>query len=965
MAVIDLETLQITIAANTASLERVTPAIRKVTASVTKMQKTVTAAMEKVSSSFIRTASAEEKLTASTRKAEAAMVRKKVALLRAETAVENLQSRISRLNAVTKEEQAIVTRLGRQANVAYNIYTDAVRRAAGSTTKLALANARLRKDLAGVSRVVGRQNFKKAETQQKSFARTMSNLTSVSVLAVGPLSGVGARIGALGAIVNRANLKIAAIVIGISGLTIGFGALAVGAVKASLAMEKINAGLRVATGSSAKAKVEFGFISEVADQLGQDLTTVALQYSKLAGAVRGTSITLSQARDIFKGVSLASTALQLSGDETAGMFRALQQIASKGTVQMEELRGQFGERMPGALALAADAMGITIKELTKMTGEAKLSAEVFLPKLAAQLIKTFGGPAEQAAQSLRAEINRFKNSILLFNVAFDESVGVTTGFRKAIELTSSMIDFFTRNMKLASSILISLIASALTFMGLRLALSFFKASEGASIFALALVRVKKAFQALLLLNPRGWIILLTSAVVGATTFWWQYAKGIDGASVSVETLIEKVKAMKKAAELPTAQLRKEINLKIVGLEKELVLEQAKIDAVKENIRLTNLLPANVLKTGINKANLVTAQLAFTKVKNQIIELDAALTDVNEIEEKFKIKTGAVATTLVRAANEVGLLADGIDGLRFLLDTGEISLVAFNRELLKMDVLAPDKKALAEFMVAAADAVSIMTAVGETPMFPAVKEESTKVAVFFRELAVMRLEDARLAREVMSTQGEIPTFPDLPPAIDFPDDIADLRDRSEETLRLIKLQTDAMDTAKRKAQEFSSAISATAVATIAAGGTMREAIGNVIRSLAAMVAQAWLNFIIMRALGFNVSAPNFNIGAPATPGVPSPIVSGEGQIPGMASGGSIRAGQLAMVGEDGAELFRPNQSGTIIPNGAAMGGITINIDATGAEAGVEERILSVMQNFEERAVAKSVNTVLTLRQRGQI
>ncbi|KKM25817.1 hypothetical protein LCGC14_1591170, partial [marine sediment metagenome] len=720
MAVIDLETLQITIAANTASLERVTPAIRKVTASVTKMQKTVTASMEKVSSSFIRTASAEEKLTASTRKAEAAMVRKKIALLRAETAVENLQSRISRLNAVTKEEQAIVTRLGRQANVAYNIYTDAVRRAAGSTTKLALANARLRKDLAGVSRVVGRQNFKKAETQQKSFARTMSNLTSVSVLAVGPLSGVGARIGALGAIVNRANLKIAAIVIGISGLTIGFGALAVGAVKASLAMEKINAGLRVATGSSAKAKVEFGFISEVADQLGQDLTTVALQYSKLAGAVRGTSITLSQARDIFKGVSLASTALQLSGDETAGMFRALQQIASKGTVQMEELRGQFGERMPGALALAADAMGITIKELTKMTGEAKLTAEVFLPKLAAQLIKTFGGPAEQAAQSLRAEINRFKNSILLFNVAFDESVGVTTGFRKAIELTSSVIDFFTRNMKLASSILISLIASAVTFIGLRLAFSFFNASNGASIFALALVRVKKAFQALLLLNPRGWIILLTSAVVGATTFWWQYAKGIDGASVSVETLIEKVKAMKKAAELPTAQLRKEINLKIVGLEKELVLQQGLLRKAEEQEEIHRRITRGVkgLKF-LGAFDVKTAELGVLRVKNKIIELDAALTDVNEIEEKFKIKTGAVATTLVRAANEVGLLADGIDGLRFLLDTGEISLVAFNRELLKMDVLAPDKKVLAEFMVAAADAVSIMTAVGETPMFPAV------------------------------------------------------------------------------------------------------------------------------------------------------------------------------------------------------------------------------------------------------
>ena len=120
---------------------------------------------------------------------------------------------------------------------------------------------------------------------------------------------------------------------------------------------------------------------------------------------------------------------------------------------------------------------------------------------------------------------------------------------------------------------------------------------------------------------------------------------------------------------------------------------------------------------------------------------------------------------------------------------------------------------------------------------------------------------------------------------------------------------------------------------------------------------------MRALGFNVTAPNFNTAAPAGP--LDPFGGAGPDILGMASGGSIRAGQLAMVGEDGAELFRPNQSGTIIPNGAAMGGITINIDATGAEAGVEERILSVMQNFEERAVAKSVNTVLTLRQRGQI
>ena len=39
----------------------------------------------------------------------------------------------------------------------------------------------------------------------------------------------------------------------------------------------------------------------------------------------------------------------LSADQTSGVLLALQQMISKGTVQAEELRGQLGERLPGAL----------------------------------------------------------------------------------------------------------------------------------------------------------------------------------------------------------------------------------------------------------------------------------------------------------------------------------------------------------------------------------------------------------------------------------------------------------------------------------------------------------------------------------------------------------------------------------------------------------------------------------------
>ena len=199
---------------------------------------------------------------------------------------------------------------------------------------------------------------------------------------------------------------------------------------------------------------------------------------------------------------------------------------------------------------------------------------------------------------------------------------------------------------------------------------------------------------------------------------------------------------------------------------------------------------------------------------------------------------------------------------------------------------------------------------------------------------------------------------------IPDVLVDDPDRKirQDILRDIEAQSKAFENAQSNAQKYADTISQSAVATIAAGGTIRDAIQNIVRSLAAMVAQAWLNFLIMRALGFNVAAPNFNIQAPVAAVNPAAL---GGAVP-LAAGGSLNAGQLALVGENGPELFRPNQSGTVIPNGASMGGgIVINIDATGAEAGVEERILSVMQNFEKRAVAKSVNTVLTLRQRGQI
>lgn len=52
-------------------------------------------------------------------------------------------------------------------------------------------------------------------------------------------------------------------------------------------------------------------------------------------------------------------------------------------------------------------------------------------------------------------------------------------------------------------------------------------------------------------------------------------------------------------------------------------------------------------------------------------------------------------------------------------------------------------------------------------------------------------------------------------------------------------------------------------------------------------------------------------------------------PGRAIGGPVQAGQPYMVGERGPEMFVPARSGSIVPNNALGGGMTINVDARGA------------------------------------
>lgn len=240
---------------------------------------------------------------------------------------------------------------------------------------------------------------------------------------------------------SNTNSKLASITRSLGLVAAGFASLSTvrSLLDASIQLEKFNNALQVATGSAKGAAEEMAFVRAESDRLGLNLQTTAEQYSRLAAAAKGTELQGQATRDIFTSVAQAAAVMGLSAAETGGALTALEQIISKGKVSAEELRGQLGERLPGAFQIAARSIGVTTAELDKLLSTGNLTAEQLLPALAAELNRTFGPQAEQAAQGLNAQINRFNTAVFNLKIAIGE-LGLIELFNAGIQVVTSFVN---------------------------------------------------------------------------------------------------------------------------------------------------------------------------------------------------------------------------------------------------------------------------------------------------------------------------------------------------------------------------------------------------------------------------------------------------------------------------------------------------------------------------------------------
>jgi tape measure domain-containing protein len=182
-------------------------------------------------------------------------------------------------------------------------------------------------------------------------------------------------------------------------------------IETTIKFEGYNKAIEFGSGSAENFAKNQEFLTNLINKYGLGLASATEAYKQFFTA----STLAGQAQDEtnrqFEAVTKAGTVLKLTTDQMQGAFMALGQMMSKGTVQAEELRGQLGERIPGAFSIMAKALNVNEQQLGKMLEQGQVLSKTALPAFANELEKTFGPAAEKNLNGMVNSQNRFNNAI--------------------------------------------------------------------------------------------------------------------------------------------------------------------------------------------------------------------------------------------------------------------------------------------------------------------------------------------------------------------------------------------------------------------------------------------------------------------------------------------------------------------------------------------------------------------------
>ena len=218
---------------------------------------------------------------------------------------------------------------------------------------------------------------------------------------------------------------------------------------AAKSQQQFNNGLKVATQDTGTFAKELLYVDNVQRAFGLNLETTRTGFTRLYASMAPTGFDSGSIEKLFTGISAATAALQLTPDKAERVIYAFGQMASKGQIMSEELKGQLGDVLPGALAIFSKAAGMSVKEFSKAMEDGEFVGNRFrevFAKVSNELMNRFGTGAQAAGKSLQGLINTvggdFQRTLESFaplaNAAAQATLGPLTGMLREVSTAAQI-----------------------------------------------------------------------------------------------------------------------------------------------------------------------------------------------------------------------------------------------------------------------------------------------------------------------------------------------------------------------------------------------------------------------------------------------------------------------------------------------------------------------------------------------
>ena len=186
-------------------------------------------------------------------------------------------------------------------------------------------------------------------------------------------------------------------------------------------IQKLRIALKGVTKDQITYEKGLSVITETSKRLNVPIAASTKQFTTLSASVLGAGGSIEDAETVFVGVSEAIKATGGNAEDVQSAIRAMSQIFGKGKVSAEELQGQLGERLAGAVVKFAEANNSSLAQLQKDLRDGTVGLDKVIA-FAKKLNVDFGKTAEQVANSSADAGQRLKVQMDNLKLAVGEAV---------------------------------------------------------------------------------------------------------------------------------------------------------------------------------------------------------------------------------------------------------------------------------------------------------------------------------------------------------------------------------------------------------------------------------------------------------------------------------------------------------------------------------------------------------------